>query len=221
MTLSGCNRQGQDRPGHNALAHTWPDHGTLNIRRRLGRYVWFGYLDGASVVVKLAADPVRVAALAHEAGMLQKLGPTGVTPRFIAHAELDGHARLLMEHLPGDHPVAPLDTEGWAIRALHRAVDSAHALGVVHCDLKPSNILLRAGRAWLLDWGMSAQAGTPVAELDRRPYSSGWTHPDLIWGRGFVGLEHDLHALARFCGPQGSGAARPVVLHAGDTAGGG
>jgi len=221
MIWPRCNKQGEGKSGHDALAHTWLDHGALNIHRRLRRHVWFGHFDGTAVVVKLAADPVRVDALAHEAAMLQKLGPTGITPQLIAHAELDGRARLLMEHLPGYHPAAPLDTEGRAIRALRRAVASVHVLGVVHCDLKPSNILLRAGRAWLLDWGMSAQAGTPVAKLARRPYSSGWTHPDLIWGRGFVGPEHDLHALSRFCRQQGGGVACRVALHSGGTAGGG
>jgi Ser/Thr protein kinase RdoA (MazF antagonist) len=194
----------------------WPGHGALSLRRRIARYVWLCDLEGVSVILKLAAGPVRVAALAHEAAMLRKLAPTGVAPRLIAYAELGGRARLVMTHLRGQHPFAALDPDGGPIRALHRAVRLAHDAGVVHCDLKPSNVLLRHGRAWVIDWGMAAHHGARVAALARRPYSSGWTHPDLIWGRGLVRPAHDLHALARFCGPQGAVPPSPVALQARD-----
>ncbi len=36
------------------------------------------------------------------------------------------------------------------------AVQHAHGLGVLHCDLKPANVIVDpAGHAWLLDWGMT------------------------------------------------------------------
>lgn len=176
--------------------------GRLHLCRRLGQYVWLYRLDRTLIVVKFAPDPVRVAALAQEAAILRRLAPAGVAPQPIAHTTRGGCARLLMQYLPGTYPTIPLDPDGKAFHALRQAVTSAHALGVVHCDLKPSNILLHAGRAWLLDWGLSAPIDTSVPALKRRPYSSGWTHPDMIWGRGRVHPVFDLHALARFCATQ-------------------
>jgi tRNA A-37 threonylcarbamoyl transferase component Bud32 len=56
----------------------------------------------------------------------------------------------------GDEVVALVDRIG-------PALDHAHAQGVVHRDVKPSNILLESGdptRAWLADFGIAATART-------------------------------------------------------------
>ena len=81
---------------------------------------------------------------------------------------------------------------------LKSLVMGLHGDGFVFCDLRPENIRIDpAGRLWLLDWEFAGKIGTDIATLLRRPYSSGLTHPDLIWGRGVLRPELDLLSLER------------------------
>lgn len=179
-------------------AHDPFDHRALKISRRMGLYVWLVRMGDIQLVVKLAGDPLRADMLAHEAAMLRRLEASGIAPRLVDHRQSSTSARLVMTYLSGQHPSVPLAGQAAALTAVGRAIDAAHTLGVVHCDLKPTNVILDDGRAWLLDWATAANIGTPVKGMGWRPYSSGYTHPDLIWGRGFVSPQYDHYALSRF-----------------------
>ena len=49
-----------------------------------------------------------------------------------------------------------------ALRML-AALEAAHAAGIIHCDVRPSNVVVAAGGAALLvDWGSSCACGTEV-----------------------------------------------------------
>ena len=85
-----------------------------------------------------------------------------------AIGEQDGLIYYAMELVPGDtldhsldrvHAMAPRDAVV-LVRTLAEAVDYAHRLGVLHLDLKPSNILLdRNGQPKISDFGLARRLG--------------------------------------------------------------
>ena len=74
--------------------------------------------------------------------------------------------------------VAP--AELWCIAAATaRAIAAVHAAGVIHCDVKPANLLAYGGSVRIIDFGISVAAGG--AEQTTTPYvhfSRGWAAPE-------------------------------------------
>jgi len=90
--------------------------------------------------------------------------------------EVDGQLYLAMRYVEGsdlrtllraEAPLAPARAVA-ICTPVAEALDSAHARGLVHRDVKPSNVLLDASeRAYLADFGLSrrlADEGTPFAD---------------------------------------------------------
>jgi serine/threonine-protein kinase len=136
------------------------------VDRRLGRTV-------AVKVIKpwWAEDSAWVDRFQREAQLLARMSDPGIVQIFdIGHAEegpyfvaelVDGESlseRLLRGPLP------PADARAVA-EQLCRALGSAHAQGVVHCDVKPANVMLAlGGRVKVGDFGVARLAeGTSQA----------------------------------------------------------
>src|SRR5205085_8081780 len=68
----------------------------------------------------------------------------------------------------------PVDRVRWIADGILEALEYAHLLGVVHRDVKPTNILFDdGGRVKLADFGigtiaLSTQAGPPLAQSEAR-----------------------------------------------------
>lgn len=183
----------QGPPGHGR----WTA-GPLLGQGRLGRlflaHDGTGRLAALRVVhARLARDQGFRALFAHE---VQALGAVRGR-RVAALVDADPHGTvpwLATEYVPGPTLVArvrdlggPLGTP--ALRtlahALAGALDEIHRAGLVHGDLRPSNVLLAAGGPRVVDFGMagsaelSAGAGGPGHEG-----RSGYTAPELLAGPG-------------------------------------
>ncbi len=118
------------------------------------------------VAVKLlnqAPSPEKLAAFKREAETIARLEHPNILPVY-GYGEAGGRPYLVLRYLSGGSvaglirrgPLAPADAARW-LRAVAAALDFAHARGLVHRDVKPSNMLLdEAGNAYLTDFGIAA-----------------------------------------------------------------
>jgi serine/threonine-protein kinase len=119
------------------------------------------------IVVKVmrsgTATPARVDRFVREMRILQKLDHPHIVP-ILEPGEVDGALYFTMPYVRGETLRASLDRHGplTVADALDVALDLADALGhahthgVVHRDVKPENVLLSTGGAYLLDFGFAS-----------------------------------------------------------------
>jgi serine/threonine-protein kinase len=126
---------------------------------------------------KLSEDAGAVERFAQEARTLAAIRHPNIV-HVLGFGELaDGRAYFVMEHLDGeslrarlDRGTPPLDEALDIVDQVARALDAAHAHGVVHRDIKPENIFIerlateQRGIIRLLDFGLAKLA----ADVDRR-----------------------------------------------------
>ncbi|MBX3275750.1 MAG: serine/threonine protein kinase [Sandaracinaceae bacterium] len=137
-------------------------------------------------------DPTGTERLLREAEVLRGLDHPGLVRVLGAGRDPDDHPYLVLERVDGRSLRARLDDEGalapqeaWRIvREVALALRAAHAAGVLHRDLTPSNVLLDArARAKLGDFGLARRTDDP--RLSREGASTGtpaYMAPEQWWG---------------------------------------
>jgi len=187
------------------------------ILRELGRggtavvYLARDRATGAEVAIKLiharyAHDVEAVARFAREARFVAQLEHPNVVR---VHTVLDlgeGGIALVMAHVAGrtlkqrilaDGPLAPVEAER-VMRDVACALGAAHALGIVHRDVKPENIFLDAeGRALLADFGVARSMSAETQQLTMHGVAIGtpsYMAPEQIEGDALDG-RGDIYSL--------------------------
>jgi alpha-beta hydrolase superfamily lysophospholipase len=187
------------RIGSGGMAEVW-----------LGRHVVSG---GVAAVKRLAPHARHQAArvgefLAREAHIIARLAHPHIVPLFEY-----GEGFVVMPYIDGmslsrrmQTPLAP-DTGVAIVRQVAAALAHAHERGVVHRDVKPSNILLdQQGTAYLSDFGVAVSAqrvnpsgGNGVGRGDEQARIAGtprYMAPEQMRGER-VGPAADQYGLAR------------------------
>lgn len=159
------------------------------------------WLGGEEVALKLSRRPSedRLLSLWREASILRRLRLPGVA-RLLDEGKHQRLDFIVMELAEG----SPLDTLhglSWesmrpVLTALLNILWRVHEVGVVHGDLKPSNILIDAhGRPTVLDFGLSRNAYLPgVDDLDQLMGTAAYIAPEQLRGEP-ISKASDVYAL--------------------------
>lgn len=145
--------------------------------------VWNALGPDGPVALKLARTDAHRAALAREVAVLG-LGTHPGMPELIEHDPQ--HRWLALEHIRGSQidqwaQVQDLDTVLGAVIQLLDVLEHLHGHGVLHGDIKPSNVLVDSqGQVKLIDLGI---ASTPADRPDGFSGTLGYAAPELLEGK--------------------------------------
>ncbi len=151
----------------------------------------------------LASDLEFVERFHREAKAAQRLNHPNIVRIYEASQHGETHY-LVMDYVEGEslaHRLArekrlSVDAATSIVNQIGAALDHAHAQGIVHRDVKPSNILLNdAGQAFLSDFGIAkAVAGTKLTRTGTSLGTPEYMSPEQVLGKTIDGRS-DLYAL--------------------------
>ena len=159
------------------------------------------------VIVKAqrtAGDPIAAERFRREAVVMGRL----CHPNIVALYEFgEGDpAALVMEYVPGQNLAALVGSDGWlspdraasVIEDIAAALDCAHAQGIIHRDVKPSNILLsKRGPALLTDFGVAhIDDDTPLTVMGDILGTIEYASPEQVHGNETPDARSDVYSLA-------------------------
>lgn len=170
--------------------------------------------EGASAVVWLANDTVldRLVAvkifrlsfledqdpkvLAHEARIMARFEHPSILPIY-DQGEHEGRLLLILKYVPkraGKLKTLPLPTAIKVVLQITESLKFLHVHGIVHCDIKPANILIDpAGRAFLSDYGI-AQDSSRNSMMEHLAGTPGFIAPERV-NAGTISVQSDIYSL--------------------------
>ncbi|HEY1960541.1 MAG TPA: protein kinase [Polyangiaceae bacterium] len=161
---------------------------------------------GAVVALKLLGSISERERFVREAEMLANLDHPNIV-RYVAHGESSDGAFLAMEWLEGESLAARLRRESLAVddalaltSRIAGALGYAHGLGIVHRDVKPSNVMLPANGslddARVLDFGIARQSlRRDLTQTGMLVGTPGYMSPEQARGSRDVDARADVFAL--------------------------
>lgn len=149
-------------------------------------------------------DPQFQQRFQREARVVAKLEHPNIVPIY-DYAEHEGQAYLVMKYIEGRTLKAVLD-QGWpskqeilrVVKAVGSALTYAHAKGILHRDVKPSNILLTdEGGVFLADFGLArmAEAGQSTLSGDQLLGTPHYISPEQARGEKDLDEGTDIYSL--------------------------
>ena len=156
----------------------------------------------------LSSDPQRARRFAEEARTAGSLNHPNILSVHDV-AEHGGVPFIVSEYVDGESlrmrlKRGPLSIDGAAAVALQiaRGLAAAHARGIIHCDLKPDNVFIRAdGGVKILDFGLArlktasaTSADSPDVTVSSLAGTAGYIAPELVLGHE-ADARSDLFAL--------------------------
>jgi tRNA A-37 threonylcarbamoyl transferase component Bud32 len=152
------------------------------------------FLQDRAAVRRFLREADIVSGLTHD-GIVRVEG-VGTTP--------GGGYFIVMEHLPGPDlttiitsgPVSIVEAVRWTMQAAE-AVAYANASGIIHCDLKPGNLVLDQERnARVTDFGLAISIDDDHQAFDRIAGTAPFMAPEQVsawWGK--IGPHTDVYGL--------------------------
>lgn len=176
-----------------------------------------------SVALKFLAAPIagsaeHVAAVRHEARALAAINHPNIVTIYTVE-QADGVDFLAMELVEGDSLDHLIPDRGMPVREILRiaipladGLAAAHAVGVVHRDLKPAHVMIgRSGRVKILDLGLAVHSGQTPMVWDDRSVESG-AAPTVLAEATTVESLVDLTTLAEATTGVGVVAGTPAYM---------
>jgi serine/threonine protein kinase len=160
--------------------------------------------DVAVKVIKnrrLDGDATALEDFRREAKIVASLEHDAIVPVY-DFGEHQGKPYLVMRHMLGgslddrlqDHTTLSLEEICLALKRLAGALDYAHARGVLHCDIKPANVLLgKSGSAYLSDFGLARDIGRSDSSGARG--SPPYMDPEQWQGQDHATAQTDIYQL--------------------------